>query len=114
MKIAVSKVLALGGLCTLFAGSGHVALAQNYNHHMGDNNYGRYGQMHRYDGLGQNRHQDWQHRQVRRYQERHRLNRLHAAYAHAAADGRYRAAERDHLHAQAIRQQLRSQRRDRH
>ena len=45
--------------------------------------------------------------------ERRRLDRLHAAYAHAASHGNYGAAERAHQHAQAIRARLHDQRGDR-
>lgn len=140
MKISASKVLALGGLCALLVGAGNTAFAQGYDHQ--DRNYdsGQYRQNDRHHDQDQN-NQNWRHgqgqyhygqynqaqndgwtrdnqyRQSAQYRhangnERRRLDRLHAAYAHAAANGNYNAAERDHQHAQAIRARLRDQHRD--
>ena len=75
----------------------------------------QYDQGRNHYGVGQ----DSQYRQSSQYRhanqtERRRLDRLHAAYAHAAANGNYGAAERAHLHAQAIRARLRAQHGDDH
>ncbi len=138
MKILASKVLALGGLCALFAGAGNVAFAQGDNH-QGNDNQGQngqyrqgdhrdrgqmgqrdYGQNRQYRDQGQNGQfgQD-QYRQSDQYRqgnrdERRRLDRLHQAYARRAARGDYSAAERAHLHAEAIRAQLRARHGDDH
>ena len=128
MKKSAIKVLALCGLCALFAGAGTASFAQGYDHQDRNNDPGQYSQNdHHFDDghndhgqYGQNRYdhgqygQDSQYRQSGQYRhasqtERRRLDRLHAAYARAATQGHYNAAERDHLHAQAIRARLRSQ-----
>ena len=117
MKISASKVLALGGLCALFVGAGNVAFAQGGDHQDRNNDPGQSRQSDRHSDYGQNHYgggQDSQYRQSSQYRhanqtERRRLDRLHAAYAHAAANGNYGAAERAHLHAQAIRARLRAQ-----
>lgn len=83
MKISVTKILALGGLCTLFAGGAGAASAQGYGtpvmHH---------GTVH----------------------ARRHIQRLKAAYAHDVANGHYGAAQRAHLQARAIRQHVRTHR----
>ncbi len=131
MKTSASKILALGGLCALFVGTGNVACAQGYNHQdrgndqdqsrQNDQNYDQnYDQNNQYRQHGQDRDdrgQDRQYRQSNQYRranqaERRRLDRLHAAYAHAATRGNYGAAERDHQHAQAIRARLHAQHED--
>lgn len=117
MKISASKVLALGGLCALFVGAGNAAFAQNYNHQDRNNHNWQHGQTQYHSNRGYYGVRDSRYRQSGQYRhatstERRRLDRLHAAYARAAAHGNYNAAERAHLHAQAIRARLRAQRRE--
>ena len=121
IKISISRVAAFGGLCALFVGAGNAAFAQGYDHPDQNNDSGQYHQSDRHYGNGRNSFdnggQDSQYRQSRQYRhanqsERRRLDRLHAAYAHAAAAGNYNAAERAHEHAQAIRARLHDQRGD--
>ena len=119
MKISASQVLTLGSLCALFVSVGNAAIAQDNQHQYRNNDPGQSRPHDRGYDHGQNdpnRHHD-QFRQSDQYRhanqsERRRLDRLHAAYAHAAAHGNYSAAERDHLHAQAIRARLHDQHRD--
>ena len=85
MTISMTKGLALCGLCALFAGAGNAASAQSAYH------YG-HGPMHH---------------------ARPAIIRQKAAYARAVAHGNYRAAERAHLRAKAIRHHVRA-RRDMH
>ena len=127
MKISASKVLALGGLCALFAGAGNVAFAQGHDYQDGNDHQYRSGQSDRHHDQDQfNQHRNYsgglhdnRYRQSDQYRhanqnERRRLDRLHAAYAQAAARGNYAAAERAHQHAQAIRARLHDQHRDDH
>jgi hypothetical protein len=107
MKISAIKVLALGSLCALLVGAGNTAFAQGYNHQYRSTDHGQFGQGHQYWQDSQYQHST-QYRHASQT-ERRRLDRLHAAYARATAHGNYSAAERDHLHAQAIRARLRSQ-----
>ncbi len=140
MKSSLSQVLALGGLCALFVSTGNAVFAQDTDHqdrngdpaqsrsfdrhddqHQNDRNR-QYGQQYHqgqynHDSNDYGRGRDDQYRQSSQYRhanqnERRRLDRLHAAYAHAAASGNYNAAERAHEHAQAIRARLRSQHQD--
>lgn len=83
MEISLTKTLALGGLCALFAGAAGAASAQGYGgpgmHH---------GPMH----------------------ARRHIQHLKAAYARDVAHGHYGAAEQAHLRARAIRQHVRAHR----
>ena len=102
MTILLNKVVALGGLCALLAGTGTAAFAQGYGDHQD-----------RHFDQAQGRH-DWHHGQAVTQSERLRLARLHRVYTKDARSGHYGAAERAHLHAQAIRQDLRAQHHDMH
>ena len=85
MTISMTKGLALCGLCALLAGAGSAASAQGDYH--GDNHHGHHA--------------------------RRAIMRQKADYARAVAHGNYRAAERAHLRARAIRHHVRA-RRDMH
>ena len=85
MNVSILKGVALCGLSLLLAGVGSAASAQTYRH----------------------ARPSYQSRQSR---ERAAILRQKAAYARAVANGRYRAAERAHLRASAIRQHVRTQR----
>lgn len=82
MTVWMKKGLALCGLCAVLASAGNAATAQGYHH----------GPMHH----GPMRH------------ARHAILRQKAAYAHAVANGHYKAAERAHLRASAIRHHVRA------
>jgi hypothetical protein len=88
MKVIAAKVLALGGLCVLFAGVSNGAIAQGYEHREMDHGHGRpmVSQAHR------------------------RLQKLHTVYAREINHGNRAAAERAHLKAKAIRARLRAHR----
>ncbi len=83
MKISITNILALGGLCALLAGSAGAASAQAYG--------------------GPGMHPGAMH-------ARRHIQGLKAAYAHDVATGHYRAAQRAHLKARAIRQHVRAHR----
>lgn len=84
----ITKGLAFCGLCALFAGA---ASAQGDFHPHNSMHTGAYhhGSMHR------------AHHAIRQQKE---------AYAHAVAQGHYRAAEKAHLRAMAIRHHVRAHR----
>lgn len=85
MTISMMKGLALCGLCALFAGVGSAASAQGDFHH----------------GHGHMRH------------ARRAIMRQKMAYGRAVASGHYRAAERAHMRARAIRHHIRARRQER-
>ncbi len=121
MKITLTKAVTLGSLCALLAGTATATFAQDngrydqngsqggygqhqYGQHQNDQNqYGQGGQF------GDNRYRNSDQYRHANQAERRRLDRLHAAYAHAATHGNYNAAERAHQHAQAIRAHMRDQ-----
>ncbi len=92
MKVLVARVVALGGLCALFAGIGNGAIAQGYEH----------------------REMDYGHHRPMVRQARQRLQKLHGVYAQEINHGNRAAAERAHLKANAIRARLRAHRRYSH
>lgn len=113
MKTTLSQMTILGGLCVLLAGTATAAFAQGDNHRDNNGDQGGYNQR-QFDQRRGGQYGDSQYRNSDQYRhanqaERRRLDRLHAAYARAATHGNYNAAERDHLHAQAIRARLRAQ-----
>ena len=83
MNVSIVKGLALCGLSLMLAGLGSAASAQSYRHSPS---------------------------QSTRARERAAILRQKAAYARAVANGRYRAAERAHKRASAIRHHVRAQR----
>ncbi len=123
MKTTLTKIVTLGSLCALLAGTAAAASAQDNGRR--DQNYdqGQYRQhpfdQHPFDQHRGGQYGDSQYRNSDQYRhsnlsERRRLDRLHAAYARAASHGNYGAAERDHAHAQAIRSHIRDQHGDRY
>ena len=104
MTISMTKGLALCGLCALMAGAGTAASAQ------GDYQRGGYHQ-------GDQRQGDFRHDDARgdgdhgpRHHARQAIMRQKMAYGRAVAHGNYRAAERAHLRARAIRHHVRAHR----
>ena len=89
MTTSITKCVALGGLCVLFASVGSAASAQGDFHH---------GPMH----PGSMHH------------ARHAILRQKMAYSRAVAHGNYRAAERAHLKASEIRHHVRAHRNEMH
>ncbi|MCW3096711.1 MAG: hypothetical protein JWL77_2329 [Chthonomonadaceae bacterium] len=97
MKVVLTKVLALGGLCALLVGAGNTAFAQGYD---------------RYD------HHDmgYDHRDMGRdnrsivFGTRQRIQELQRSYARNMRMGNYEAARRAHLQAEALRSRLRDRR----
>lgn len=83
MNVSIFKGLALCGLSLMLAGIGSAASAQSYRHSPNPSNRAR---------------------------ERAAIQRQKADYARAVANGRYRAAERAHKRASAIRRHIRTQR----
>lgn len=84
MKTTLSQMTTLGSLCLLLAGTATAALAQDNGDHHGDQ--GGYSQRQ----YGQHQDGDYRHSDQYRHaslSERRRLDRLHAAYAHAASHG---------------------------
>ncbi len=130
MTTIFSKVAALGGLCALLAGAGQTAFAQGYDNHQGRHSDQGYSRQDRHSdqGYGQNYDQNGGDRRTDQGQyrpdgrggrgvsqnERRRLVRLHRVYSRDARSGHYRAAEKAHLHAQAIRHDLRTRRQYQH
>lgn len=111
MKTTLTKVVTLGSLCALLAGTAATAFAQDNGHRDQNGDQGQYRQ-HQFD-----QHQDGDYRHSDQYRhanqnERRRLDRLHATYARATSHGNYGVAERAHEHAQAIRAQIHSQHQD--
>jgi len=96
MKVILTKVLALGGLCALLAGAGNAASAQGYDRY----NHSRAG--------------TWSetnyHRRPTGFGIRQRIQDLQAEYAHATRVGDYAAARRAHWRAQQLRERLRERR----
>ena len=96
MKVILTKVLALGGLCALLVGAGNAASAQGYD---------------RYD---HHRTGYWQetdyHRRPIGFETRRRIESLQREYAHAMRVGDYAAARRAHWRAQQLRERLRESR----
>ena len=82
MKVSLTKILALGGLCALFAGASCLAVAQDAMAH------------------GHSRHVV--------HKAKHKIKRLKAAYARNVARGNRAAAEQAHLRAKAIRHRVRA------
>ena len=95
MKVILTKVLALGGLCALLAGAGNAASAQGYDH---------YGHRSGY----------WQetdyHRRPTSFGLRQRIEDLQREYAHDMRVGDYSGARRAHWRAQQLRMRLREHR----
>ena len=89
MTNPMTKGLALCGLCALFASVGSAASAQG-DFHQGDFHH---GPMHH---------------------ARRAIMRQKMAYGRAVAGGHYRAAERAHMRAMAIRHHVRARRREMH
>ena len=87
MKICMTKIAISGGICALLAGAAGAASAQDY-HADG----AHHGPMH----------------------ARRHIQRLKADYAHDVASGHYGAAQRAHLQARAIRQNVRAHRETAH
>lgn len=91
MKVMLTRVLALGGLCTLFAGIGNAASAQDY-----DRIY---------------RHDRFYHHEIgprpARFEMRHRIEEMQRIYARDMRIGDYNGARRAHLRAEELRLRLR-------
>jgi hypothetical protein len=97
MKVLITKVLALGGLCALLVGAGNTAFAQGYDR----NDHHDMGYDHRDMGRD-NRSMVFGTRQ--------RIQELQRSYAHNMHMGNYAAARRAHLRAEELRSHLRGHR----
>lgn len=101
MKVMLTRVLALGGLCALFAGVGNAASAQDYDRHDYDRMY---------------RHDRYYHREVgpgpSRFELRRRIEEMQHIYARDMRIGDYAGARRAHMRAEELRARLRDMWRD--
>jgi hypothetical protein len=102
MKVILTKVLALGGLCALLVGAGSTAFAQGYDRNDQNN---RYDQNNRFDHRDMGRDN---HSMV--FGTRQRILDLQREYAHDIRIGDYEGARRAHFRAAQLRAQLRDHR----